>query len=627
MHNLSPSASARAGCARMASRAAVAAAMRSVPFWCAAAVLLAALSVPGIAAPPPPDWAFSFVEGSHGFNQSSMCRNGGNGVEAVYYDLLTTSLHHASKLDKTQDNWFVETVPGTGNYGSWPSIARGSDGRLHVAYYEVTIPTATLKYVCRGTNGVWSSPVTVAFVGVCQGNCSLVLDNSGVPVVAFNTGNYGDPVRTLKIYKQQPDGTWAQFGPNYPSAEWPHHIALAGPYNDNYWVFYIDQAGARLNLWKYNGYQWLLFPYVTFAAGPYTDASIALDQTGSPMLAYGANGSLIFQHWALSGDGFDPPETLDSSLGAISGVSIRYGWLYPRIAYVGAGTAKLATGVYSETEWPCAWELSTVETGSWTGQISIVMTSSDDKWLLYTDGTTNGMRSAAPVWVDVIPPDPSPYLTALCGCTLIKIQWQATGDDGMVGNASAYDLRWALTPITTEQAFAAATIIPTGTPGPPGTNESVFFEVGKCSPKYYFALKTGDNVGNWSTLKSDPTGAKTMCPRPPRDCLDEFGEVSAQSVPPSATRLIGLRPNPANAFVDVDYELGAPDESAPLDLAVYNVAGQRVATLKTQNPGAGLHTVRWDLKGDSSRPVSAGIYFVRFRVAQQTTVQKMIVVR
>ena len=84
----------------------------------------------------------------------------------------------------------------------------------------------------------------------------------------------------------------------------------------------------------------------------------------------------------------------------------------------------------------------------------------------------------------------------------ITLLWTASGDDGTVGTAARYDLRYRAVGITgtdTTSWWNAATPV-TGLPTPraPGSTDSV--RVSGFSPltTYYFVLRVGDEVPNWS---------------------------------------------------------------------------------------------------------------------------------
>jgi hypothetical protein len=83
----------------------------------------------------------------------------------------------------------------------------------------------------------------------------------------------------------------------------------------------------------------------------------------------------------------------------------------------------------------------------------------------------------------------------------VQLTWTAPGDDGFVGLAEAYDVRYATTPIT-PGSFAGATVAP-ATPLPvPGGLPQTLDLAGLTGGEYYFALEAVDNSGNWSALSN-----------------------------------------------------------------------------------------------------------------------------
>lgn len=84
----------------------------------------------------------------------------------------------------------------------------------------------------------------------------------------------------------------------------------------------------------------------------------------------------------------------------------------------------------------------------------------------------------------------------------IILTWTATGDDGTVGTASQYDIRYAITPITLQNWDLASQVSGEPSPQTSGTTES--FAIGNLNPNqtYYFAIKVVDEAGNWSGLSN-----------------------------------------------------------------------------------------------------------------------------
>jgi PKD repeat protein len=89
----------------------------------------------------------------------------------------------------------------------------------------------------------------------------------------------------------------------------------------------------------------------------------------------------------------------------------------------------------------------------------------------------------------------------------ITLTWTAPGDDGNTGTASEYDIRYSTSPITVANWNAATQCIGEPAPQPAGSSET--FTVTHLFPggtTYYVALKTADDVSNWSPLSNVASG-------------------------------------------------------------------------------------------------------------------------
>jgi hypothetical protein len=96
--------------------------------------------------------------------------------------------------------------------------------------------------------------------------------------------------------------------------------------------------------------------------------------------------------------------------------------------------------------------------------------------------------------------------------TAATLAWTAVGDDGGSGTASTYDLRYSTTQIRGENWDAAAQAV--GEPAPQSSGRPETFVVSGLTSgtAYYFALKAGDEVPNWSDLSNVTTGATPPMP-------------------------------------------------------------------------------------------------------------------
>jgi hypothetical protein len=84
-------------------------------------------------------------------------------------------------------------------------------------------------------------------------------------------------------------------------------------------------------------------------------------------------------------------------------------------------------------------------------------------------------------------------------------------------------------------------------------------------------------------------------------------------------------PNPFNPSTTISFGLASP---AKVTLVVYNVSGQRVATLLfNEDRAAGWHVSQWNGVDDHATPVATGIYFYRLTVGEKAMTRKMILIK
>jgi hypothetical protein len=80
--------------------------------------------------------------------------------------------------------------------------------------------------------------------------------------------------------------------------------------------------------------------------------------------------------------------------------------------------------------------------------------------------------------------------------------WTAPGDDGNVGQASAYDLRAAQDSATVAEWTGATPLSGLQAPAPAGRAESVLVSNVPENDTLWFAIKTRDEAGNWSPISN-----------------------------------------------------------------------------------------------------------------------------
>lgn len=99
---------------------------------------------------------------------------------------------------------------------------------------------------------------------------------------------------------------------------------------------------------------------------------------------------------------------------------------------------------------------------------------------------------------------------------------------------------------------------------------------------------------------------------------------------PQTFSLLQNYPNPFNPTTTLGYTL---PKDAHVTLSVYNVLGQRVATLRDEVQYVGYHTLLWDGTNDFGSKVASGIYFYRIEAkpadgsAAFSSIKKMVLLK
>jgi len=96
-------------------------------------------------------------------------------------------------------------------------------------------------------------------------------------------------------------------------------------------------------------------------------------------------------------------------------------------------------------------------------------------------------------------------------------------------------------------------------------------------------------------------------------------DVDDDAFTPSSFELYQNYPNPFNPTTNIKFNL---DESGFITLNVYNVLGQKVATLVNEELTLGAHQVSFDASS-----LSSGVYFYKLESGKQTNVKKMMLLK
>ena len=88
--------------------------------------------------------------------------------------------------------------------------------------------------------------------------------------------------------------------------------------------------------------------------------------------------------------------------------------------------------------------------------------------------------------------------------------------------------------------------------------------------------------------------------------------------------LLQNTPNPFNPSTAIGYLLPSKGHAT---LAVYDIAGRRVATLVDEMKLAGRHSVIWDAKNEAGERVASGVYFARLECDGAGDSRRLVVLK
>jgi hypothetical protein len=103
---------------------------------------------------------------------------------------------------------------------------------------------------------------------------------------------------------------------------------------------------------------------------------------------------------------------------------------------------------------------------------------------------------------------------------------------------------------------------------------------------------------------------------------DDF---SANSLPYEFT-LDQNYPNPFNPGTIITFSVAA-NSGQNVNLSVFNVLGQKVATLVDEVKGPGSYTVNWNGEADTGAKVASGVYFYRLTQGETSETRKMVLMK
>jgi len=182
----------------------------------------------------------------------------------------------------------------------------------------------------------------------------------------------------------------------------------------------------------------------------------------------------------------------------------------------------------------------------------------------------------------------------------LTLQWTAPGDDGHMGVATRYEVRYATEPITTATWDVATLVRDVPHPQPSGKREKLKVKGLASGTKYWFAVRAVDESGNWSAL-SNVVGRTAPDP----------STLAATSL---QTSLSPPWPCPARGSVQLAMTLA---NDADVDVVVYDLGGRRLGWLAAGAYPAGTTVLRWNATDALGRKMPIGTYFIVGRLDGQ----------
>lgn len=152
---------------------------------------------------------------------------------------------------------------------------------------------------------------------------------------------------------------------------------------------------------------------------------------------------------------------------------------------------------------------------------------------------------------------------------------------------------------------------------------SIRMEIDPNAPAQTVTIDTTYDARNGSLLMGTPDGLTEFAPAFVRGyiAITESQAADEDGTIPSEFTLSQNYPNPFNPSTNI--RIGVPSGQHVL-LEVYNVVGQRVATLIDEVKDPGWYSVTWDGSDDSGAPVASGIYPYRLVIGDRSETKTMI---
>jgi len=330
------------------------------------------------------------------------------------------------------------------------------------------------------------------------------------------------------------------------------------------------------------------------------------------------------EHWyedlmGLPHDSIAPASVNDLKANSITKNSVALVWTAPgddvNVGSAAAYDIRYAKTLISETSWDDSTQCDNEPIPQMPGnQEGFTITGLVKNEVYYfalktSDESNNvsGISNCVRANLDLTPPATVNDLAAFEGERFgqVELTWTAVGDDGTIGSASSYEIRYLTWQVTSDNWSGAVKCVAIPAPKPAKSNESFTVTKLDAGKRYYFAIKAIDDAGNKSPISN---------------CADAV----VQSVDPIAGNLSDVKafPNPCRARDGGNAIFTNLTENC--EIKIYNIAGEFVRKINEQTEG----TAEWDLKNDEGEDVASGLYiYVITNQKDERKKGKLVVIR
>jgi hypothetical protein len=86
-------------------------------------------------------------------------------------------------------------------------------------------------------------------------------------------------------------------------------------------------------------------------------------------------------------------------------------------------------------------------------------------------------------------------------------------------------------------------------------------------------------------------------------------------------------PNPFNPETTIEFAVGSGSANKQVRLVIYNLLGEKIATIINEPLAAGKYTYKWRGTNQDGETVASGVYFYRLTVGDQSQTKKMVLLK